>query len=253
MPIAAVQGATAGREDISRFVVHLTRDDRRDFTGGQPARDNFLRIMDEERIIAYRPHCLHGKQIPGLSDELQQSFNVACFTEVPLSQLKHLIREIPGRQVKLEPYGFVFTRNFLIGKGAQPAIYINSYGGNAYLRESVDAIWETAKKNKFKGRIWRLLPFVNAMHEKYDFTWEREWRVLGELSFEMDDVVCVILPPVGNLDIRERLAKAGIAAISPEWGYERIISELAKQQRKTKLILDGLLKKKPQPKISKGG
>src|ERR1043165_4669153 len=89
----------------------------------------------------------------------------------------------------------------LLEKGAQPAIYINSYGGYAHLREAVDTIYQTAVAQGFADKIWRLLPFVNAMHEKYDFTWEREWRVLGNLKFSLSDVVCVILPPGGNADI----------------------------------------------------
>jgi hypothetical protein len=51
-------------------------------------------------------------------------------------------------------------------------------------------------------------------------------------------------------DIRERLAKAGIAAISPEWTYERIVSELAKQQRRTKLIIKDLYRPKATEKAN---
>ena len=35
---------TEGREDYSRFVVHLTRTDKADFTNGSTARDNFVSI-----------------------------------------------------------------------------------------------------------------------------------------------------------------------------------------------------------------
>jgi hypothetical protein len=71
------------------------------------------------------------------------------------------------------------------------------------------------------------------------------------LKFGQRDLVCVILPPSGNADVRERLAKAGIAAISPKWTYERIISELAQQQRKPRLMLKGLVRKKPAVKVQK--
>ena len=74
------------------------------------------------------------------------------------------------------------------------------------------------------------------MHEKYDFTWEREWRVLGDLKFSWSDIVCVILPEEGEDDIKEKLAKVGMAVISPGWNYEQIVTELARQQRQTKSL-----------------
>jgi len=231
---------TEQREDVSRFVIHLTRDDRGDFTHGASARKNFLRILKEQKIIGFRPHCLHSAKLKMLSADLRKSFCVACFTEVPLSQVRHLIGSIEGRQIELSSYGFVFTKKYLIEKGAQPAIYINSYDGNMHLREAVDTIFEKAQEGNFKGKIWRLLPFINAMHERYDFTWEREWRVRGTFTFSINKLVCAILPPDGNDDVREALATAGIAAISPTWTYERIVAELALQQRKTRVIIKGL-------------
>jgi hypothetical protein len=230
---------TEMREDLSRFVVHLTRNDKTE--GGATARKNFLDILEERTILASRSHCLHGRQVHQLTKAQQKSFKVACFTEVPLNQIRFLTRKIDGRSIKLSSYGFVFSKKFLIEKGAQPAIYINNYSGNTHLREAVDRIWERAKADDFTDSIWRLLPFVNIMHSGYDFTWEREWRTRGPLKFRLKDLVCAILPGQGDDDIRERLAKSGIAAISPKWTYERIVQELASQQRRTKTItLNGL-------------
>jgi hypothetical protein len=52
--------------------------------------------------------------------------------------------------------------------------------------------------------------------------------------------VCVILPRTGHENLRAQFAKAGIAAISPGWTYEEIVSELAGQQRATKRSLKEL-------------
>jgi hypothetical protein len=94
-------------------------------------------------------------------------------------------------------------------------------------------------EKEFRGKIWRILPFVNAMHERYDFTWEREWRIAGPLDFRYQDLVCVILPD-RRVRLRELMAKAGIAVISPGWIHERIVAELSRQQRSTKRLLKGL-------------
>jgi hypothetical protein len=226
--------AIIGREDISRFVIHLTRDDRKTFeTGGATARENFQAIIQERRIRAFLPHCLHGKHIP---EPLRKKCLVCCFTKVPLTQVHLLVRKIPGRRIQLEPYGLVFSREFILAQGAQPAIYINSYDENTWLREAADHLFEAVRKDGWqKGKLWRLLPFLNAMHERYDFTWEREWRVRGDLAFRPKDVVCVILPS-DEEELREKFASYGVPAIAPGWPYEEIVGELSKQQRRTRRI-----------------
>ena len=174
--------AVKGRSDHSRFVVHLTRDDTQDFSDGASAADNFGSIVESRTIIAAKPHCLHWRKIP---KKHRRKFAVCCFTEVPLSELHLLTREIPGRQVQLSEYGFVFSREFLISRRAQSALYINSYNHNNSLREAADALYTISEKKDFRKEILqRFLPYLNAMNEKYDFTWEREWRVLGNLGIQ---------------------------------------------------------------------
>lgn len=61
------ENVTEGREDLSRFVIHLTRNDKRDFSNGGTARENFLNILEQKEIKAFRPHCLYNKKIKDLS------------------------------------------------------------------------------------------------------------------------------------------------------------------------------------------
>lgn len=228
--------AIEGREDISQFIVHLTRSDPQ---SGKTARENFLSILFSHEVQARRPHCLYNERIKTLDPKVKDSFNVACFTEVPLNQLHRLVRDIPGRQVKLEAYGFVFRKDFIVASGGQPAVYINSYGNNQWLRESVDQLFEMAcPAGALQPPLWRLLPFINAMHERYDFTWEREWRVMQKLTFKGSDLVCAILPTEAEDDLKEKFAGVGVAVISPGWSYEQIVAELARQQRETRNLAD---------------
>ncbi|AFZ27905.1 Protein of unknown function (DUF2743) [Cylindrospermum stagnale PCC 7417] len=231
--------ATDGREDISQFIVHLTRNDQKTFPdGGNTAKKNFQAILESRTILATRPHCLFNQQLDDLSDQEKEKFNVACFTEVPLNQLHLLIKEIPGRQIKLESYGFVFTKDFIIKSGGQPAIYINSYNNNLWLRDAVKELFKVAQKNgEFVGNLWRLLPFINSMDEKHDFSWEREWRINKDLEFELNDLVCLILPVQGEYLLKRNLTKEGITFISPGWTYEQIVTQLARQQKATKKFL----------------
>ncbi|WP_020472403.1 hypothetical protein [Zavarzinella formosa] len=224
------------RGDVSMFMVHLTRDDRNVRTeeqGGRNALDNFINILETRTICALGIHCYHGEYLRKLSAEDQKQFQVSCFTETPLDQIAKLLN-VGSRKINLEAFGFVFKREFLYSKGAQSAIYINDYGPNQ-LRDAVNCIYEIGEKNGFAGRSWPLLPFVNVMHNGHDFMWEREYRVLGDVVFELEDLVCVVLPE-DEYKLRERLGRMGIAAIDPAWGFEKAIMELASQQCKTRKV-----------------
>jgi hypothetical protein len=224
--------ALSGREDVSRFMVHLTRDDREDYSHGGTARANLLSILREKRISAISPHCTFNRSVEKLPEKIAKRFNTACFTETPLNQLHLLVREIPGRKIKLSSYGICFRKEFIVEQGGQPALYINEYEDNTWLRECVNELYDISVSAKnLKKPLWRILPFVNSMHERYDFSWEREWRVLGDLRFSSREIVCLILPADQEAPLKERMADQGIATISPGWTYEQIVSELSKQQR----------------------
>ncbi len=241
--------AIEGRGDLSRFVVHLTRDDSADDPNGASAAENFTSIVKQRKILAIRPHCLHGRKIPNIHKE---RFSVCCFTEVPLSELHLLARHIPGRKIQLSEYGFVFSRDFLVSKGAQPAIYINSYNNNTWSREAAERVYQLSKKSRFKkDKLWRLLPFLNAMHEGYDFAWEREWRLLGDLDFKPKDVISVILPEHGETDRKREFMKSGVPVISLGWSTEKLVSEFSDQARRARRTWIKKSKTKSNPKKGK--
>lgn len=221
-------------------MVHLTRDDRDSFPGGNEARSNFLSILDCGEIRAYKAHCLHRPRIPEAHED---KFLVSCFTDTPLDQIKHLIGPIPGRAIALESFGFAFRRDFLIEKNAQQVSYVSSYGEDKSRRAGYDSIFESALATKFTGSKWRILPFVSAMHERYDFGWEREWRILGALAFEARDIACAIVPENVDLEIKKKLAASAIPMFSPEWSLERMVEEAGNQQRRVKRLAA------PKPKL----
>ena len=55
------RNVTEYREDVSRFIVHLTRDDTDDFDDGKSARNNFFSILKERKVRACQAHCLHRR------------------------------------------------------------------------------------------------------------------------------------------------------------------------------------------------
>jgi len=129
--------ALSGREDVSRFMVHLTRNNKRDHDDGGTARENLRSILSEQRIRAISSHCTFNRKVTKLPEKTRRRFNTACFTETPLNQIHLLVQDIPGRSIKLSSYGICFRKDFIVSKGGQPALYINEYDGT-WLRECVD-------------------------------------------------------------------------------------------------------------------
>jgi hypothetical protein len=224
------------RQDVSHFVVHLTRD-AIPANPATTARQNLMKILTDRKIEARNPHCYHNLRLAELPQNVQSEFKVVCFTEAPLDQLHHLTGKIEGRQILLQPYGLIFKKKFLLKSGAQPAIYLNGYDGNAWLKEAARDLFNELRDNGKTNRATRFLPFLNAMHERYDFSWEREWRVQGNFTFGRADVVATILPENGEEALRDGLAEIGMAVVSPGWTYEQIVGELATQQSITKKAL----------------
>jgi hypothetical protein len=233
--VVSRQNVTENRTDLSPFMFHLTRDDRGE-PQGATARENFESILRSREIVALRPHGLYADKIP---DSKKERFAVTCFTDTPLWQLRMLIRKIEGRKIKLSSFGFAFKRDFLIGLGARKVIEVNSYAGPE-LREGFDRMFELVKKSKFSSKMTGVIPYVSAVHEKYDFSWEREWRVLGSAKFDLDDLQFVLLPEGLAVDLHLKLKREGIPVICPSWGSEKTVERLIGQHRRLRDRLGAL-------------
>jgi hypothetical protein len=230
------------RDDFSRFLVHLTRD-----YDGSKATNNLISILRKKRIEARNAHCLFAPKINdiGFSDVLKRQFNTVCLTEVPLNQLRFLTREIPGRKIDLQPFGLVFWKDYLLGQGANPAIYINCRkpGLRELLLSQFDQHFKEVRLyRRFKKEygdaadaIIRYYALINIIRKGNDFTWEREWRHKGHLDFGLERVVAIIAPDPDAFrksikrQFGQKLRKEidSIPIISPEWNYEQLVEEMA--------------------------
>ncbi|MGA2468591.1 MAG: hypothetical protein ABSH06_30150 [Thermodesulfobacteriota bacterium] len=230
------------RDDLSRFLVHLTRD-----YDGERASSNLISILRDKAINARNAHCLVMHKIGqmGFSKLLKTQFNTVCFTEAPLTQIRQLVLEIEGRKIQLKPYGLVFWKDDLFEKGASPAIYINAKGTSIsnFLLYEFDSIfkdverWHTLKKvkrNHYKN-IVHYYSLINVVKDKHDFLWEREWRHHGDFTFRYVDIVAII---ANNPDGFERLCRKNlgegkynyikkIPIMSPNWTYEELLEKFA--------------------------
>jgi hypothetical protein len=229
------------RSDFSRFLVHLTRK-----TKGVDAEDNLINILKDKKIEARNFHCLFGPKLKKmkLTDLLLKKFKTVCFTETPLDQIHKMVSETYPRRIKLKAYGLVFWRDELVDEGANPALYINSKGTTLrdYLLsefdshfKGVNAFQNLRAREAYYREIVHYYSIINVISEKYDFSWEREWRHSGHFKFKYVDVVAIVAKNPEKFENKcenefkpKQLKKVRrIPVISPYWSYEEVIEELS--------------------------
>lgn len=229
------------RSDISKFLVHLTRNTR-----GVNAEDNLVNILKSKKIEARNHHCLFSPKIKkmDITDRLRNSFKTVCFTETPLNQIYKLAAEDFPRRIKLKPHGLVFWRDEMLKSGANPAIYLNADGTSLreYLISEFDRHFEDVramlnlKENEdYHKEIVHYYSLVNLISGRHDFSWEREWRHSGDFKFRYSDVVAIVTENPNEFieKCEDKLSKAQInyvkriPIISADWSYEDVVEEMA--------------------------
>lgn len=165
-------------EDMSNYLVHFTR-------GGGLSDDyrTMLSIYGQQRLSPGTDVGIGRRVAP---DSCSQ--RAVCFSEIPPGQWGRLIER------RLTKYGIAFTKQFVINKGGGPIWYV--YSGTSQ-RESLNQIMQESYSNP-AAPIWKLTPLIDAPGEysgrPYYFEWEREWRYVGEFSFEIEDVAFLLIP-----------------------------------------------------------
>ncbi len=110
--------------------------------------------------------------------------NAVCFTESTLAGLK------AHRHVFDARYGLAFDREFLFEKGANPCLNIRA----ELLKEEVTVQSDHRKKHLYNFIPAPLHPYINVINEAFDATHEREWRFIGDLTFNMADLLFIFCP-----------------------------------------------------------
>ncbi|SOC51105.1 hypothetical protein [Ornithinimicrobium cerasi] len=164
--------------DMSEYAVHFTKSN-----GSLDAYSVMLRILASGRLKAGGPFgAARGLKALG---ETQQSI---CFSEVPLDRLDRMV----ARRSK---YGIAFTQRFLIHNGGARVWYVD---GGGRVAETIRGMVSSRAVPRIDTNddFWRLTPFVDhpSKEQGYQFEWEREWRVPGDMQFEPDDVAFLFLP-----------------------------------------------------------
>ncbi|HTV75063.1 MAG TPA: hypothetical protein VME66_15320, partial [Candidatus Acidoferrales bacterium] len=194
------------RDDISPFLVHLTKNN------ATPASDCLRSILRERRLVAGATlgdakYGLSAQDFNGLgADDQRALFGAVSMTETPLNDI-HCLFDIVGRDINLLPYGLVFTKESMRALGASPVLYLNNDNGDK--DDVVRALCSLRLTQPAVAR--QLLPLISFFGLKlsrpgyagrvdnipYDWLWEREWRyphASGPLVFEHGSVFVGLCP-----------------------------------------------------------
>lgn len=209
------------KRDYSPFLVHLTREGL-DCCGNEVASAGEVLgeyILADTELVACNHFCLFKDDIDSLGEENKNKFKVVCFTETPIDQIEVLLEVVQGRNTILRPYGLVFTKDYIRHKEGNPVFYVDE--------NMFDPLWKLykdAKSKDFSSSDIKFLALVNKCDKNIDFHWEREWRIVGNLKFELTDIFCGLCPESKIKYFESEFPS--VKFISPYWGINNILNKL---------------------------
>lgn len=118
--------------------------------------------------------------------ELRAKHQSVCFSEVPLDKIQRITRRHGN-------YGIAFPKDFIRAQQGARVWYIDQ--GSKQATSLTSHLHELVKAGKFDHPLWDLTPFIDlVMPGVYEWDWEREWRVQGDLHFSRADGPLVVTP-----------------------------------------------------------
>ena len=190
------------RNDLSPFLVHLTRD----IVGERTAKESLSNIL-RERTLKCGTSTISDARFgvpPGQVETNKSCFCAISLTETPLGEVHNLL-EIEGRDNDLSQYGLVLLKDKMKKKGVSPVVYINNMKGDK--DETIQALCSLIESNRTAAK--KILPYIAIFGKKLnpvggtpqsgsiDFIWEREWRYAsrsGALKFRETDLFIGLCP-----------------------------------------------------------
>jgi len=203
-------------------LVHLTKDSK-DINGNLQmlAKDVLDKILKEKTLKAFNHFFPYSPSLKSQDASIIDKFRVVCFTETPIDQIDVLLNKGVQKQFNPEPYGLVFKKEYIREMGGNPVFYATL--------KIAKPLWEylyhphVEGKEQVPDNLCKLLALVTKCQEGHDFHWEREWRIVGNLDFKLNDIYCGLCP---QEEMPNFESKCGVKFIDPYWGINKILDKL---------------------------
>jgi hypothetical protein len=98
-----------------------------------------------------------------------------CLFDVPLGDLSRLLSRANRR--RYEPFGIAIDKRYAFRVGARPAIYMP---------------WREAGRMLAQEEMWRVVSMDLERAPGVDWSYEREWRVAGDLAIAPQRAVALV-------------------------------------------------------------
>jgi hypothetical protein len=186
------------REDLSPYLIHFTKE-----FNGNTAFENLISILREKKIRGTGPQNMYSARMrkEQIDASIQDKFRVACFSEVPLELSHHLVNNPLHGHRKFSEYGLVFKKDTIKKHQGNPVLYVNDE--NKDLKKFLNGEYEHFILNEQNTDSYRYLGAIsNIVKPRVDYQFEREWRVVGDFSFNLDDIEYIIAPKGKHEDIQ---------------------------------------------------
>jgi hypothetical protein len=128
------------------MLTHFTR-----ASGSRDALDNLVTILREGVIRSSSRMVRRGR-------------GVVCLFDAPLGELSTLLER--GNRRRYEPFGIAVDKRYAFRMGARPVIYMP---------------WREAERILAADELWRVVVMDMSRTPGVDWSFEREWRIAGDL------------------------------------------------------------------------
>jgi hypothetical protein len=251
------------RSDLSNFLIHLTKNGSYEIYDDYPyipghykferssnleADDSLRKILKKDiPTLEARAPFGHFKFDISIYSKVRRAVPLewlmcVCFSETPLRELRSFYRstqQTKQQHIKLNSYqnfGLAFFADFLRKKNTHPLFYFDSRNESVY--QAVDKLADP----QFLTSSRSLLPLfesfgpakkstARANSGEIDFRWEREWRHVGDLQFQLSDVAFGLCPET-RIEEFELLSKGHFPFIDPDWDANTLSEYLISKGRK---------------------
>jgi hypothetical protein len=139
------------------MLTHFTRP-----AGTASALDNLVAIL-REGLIHASPRMIRGRR------------PVVCLFDAPLVELHRLLDRRNRR--RYQPFGIALDKRYAFRMGARPVIYMP---------------WREAEHLLPAGELWRVAAIEMNRTPPIDWSFEREWRIAGDLPIELARAVALV-------------------------------------------------------------
>ncbi len=163
---------------------------------------HWTRAHDEQTAYEVLSAILSERTLRASSTNIRAGFPCVCFTETPVFETTaYFAPSAAGGQPRYEPYGIAVRKDWLFAPGGRPVIY------------------QSNPEFDF------LPPQLAWRHCRYepgssDFTWEREWRICGDLGLDPSETI-VVAPTYEEaaelLQLSPDTEVIGVVDGSPDW------------------------------------